>query len=345
MGIPLPPAAPAVRGGMNPPPPPPQQAGAAGLGGGQQPPGDAAYSGIDSVLQKLVHTMYDPATIEAELSVQLRGTPGNLANQTAFRDFVVNIQQFRVYLAMLGGQTHVSMIHTPGMYYSIASATSTYQGKVLAFIGDRRATKEPTPTCLPTSKAWEWHTGNAVMDFDKFSEFYDVEANKGTLWTPAAGDGAPAELKVPNLVAILNVLVNLLRTQGAAAKPYDVWASINNFVQESGAPGHHWDYIRKWCLVAGQANANGKSKVFLDTNPVTIDDMDFNRWVENRLDMTFGPRPSTSAGPAAGITGNQQAMDYLALSKMIATTIGSNMISSRMLVASAMPSRSLPYGQ
>ena len=94
-------------------------------------------------------------TIEAELSVQLRGTPGDLANWMAFRDFVVNVQQFWMYLAMLGGQTHVSMIHTPGVYYSIASATSTYQGKVLAFIGDRRATKEPTPICLPTSKAWE----------------------------------------------------------------------------------------------------------------------------------------------------------------------------------------------
>jgi hypothetical protein len=114
LGFLLPPAAPAVGGGMNPPPPPPQQAGAAGLGGAQQPPGDAAYSGIDSVHRKLGHTMYDPATIKAELSVQLRGTPGDLANRTAFHDFVVNVQQFWVYLAMLGGQTHISMIHTPG---------------------------------------------------------------------------------------------------------------------------------------------------------------------------------------------------------------------------------------
>ena len=97
VGIPLPPAAPAVGGGMNPPRPPHQQAGATGLGGqGQQPPGDAAYSGIDSVLQKLGHTMYDPATIEAELSVQLRGFPGDLANWLAFHNFVVNVQQFRV---------------------------------------------------------------------------------------------------------------------------------------------------------------------------------------------------------------------------------------------------------
>ena len=96
--------------------------------------------------------MYDPVTIEAELSLQFRGTPGNLASWTAFRNFVV--KQFRVYLAMLGGQTHVSMIHTPGVYYSIASTTSMYQGKVLAFIEDRMATKEHTPICLPMSNLW-----------------------------------------------------------------------------------------------------------------------------------------------------------------------------------------------
>jgi hypothetical protein len=46
--------------------------------------------------------MYDPTTIQAELAVQLRGTPGNLANWTSFRESVVNVQEFRVHLAMLG---------------------------------------------------------------------------------------------------------------------------------------------------------------------------------------------------------------------------------------------------
>jgi len=91
-------------------------------------------------------------------------------------------------------------------------------------------------------------------------------------------------------------------------------------------PGPHWVYIRKWCLVAGEANANGKSKVFLGTTPVTVDDEDFDRWVGTRLDIAFGPRPSTYAGPAAGMTGNQPAMDFLALSKMLSTTIGTNMM-------------------
>jgi hypothetical protein len=137
---------------------------------------------------------------------------------------------------------------------------------------------------------------------------------------------APTELKVPNLVAIPNMLVNLLQNQGSAVTPYDVLASIDDFVQQSGDPGHHWEYVRKWCLVAGQANANSKSKVFLDTTPVTVDDEDFNRWVGTRLDIAFGPRPATSVAPAAGMTGNQPAMDFLALLKMLSTTIGTNMM-------------------
>jgi hypothetical protein len=100
----IPPPPPGVGGGMNPPPPPRQQA---GMRGGQQPTGESAYSGIDSVIQKLGGKMYDPASIQAELAVQLRGTgtPGDLANRTSFREFVVNVQEFRVYLAMLGNQT------------------------------------------------------------------------------------------------------------------------------------------------------------------------------------------------------------------------------------------------
>ena len=110
----------------HPPPPAPQQVGVGGMGGGQQVPRDVTYSGIDSVLKKLGHTMYDPATIDAELAVQSGVNPIEPASRRVFRDFVVNVPQFRVYLAMLGGQQHVSIIHIPGVYYSIASAAPTF---------------------------------------------------------------------------------------------------------------------------------------------------------------------------------------------------------------------------
>ncbi len=71
----------------------------------------------------------------------------------------------------------MTMIRTPGVYFSIKSSTSAYQEKMMAFIGHCHATKEPTPVCLPTTKAWEWHTGNAIADFAKAEAHYEVEAN------------------------------------------------------------------------------------------------------------------------------------------------------------------------
>ena len=50
-----------------------------------------------------------------------------------------------------------------------------------------------------------------------------MEANKGNLWTPTVGDGAPAELKVPNLVAIPNMLFDLLRNQGSRSHLTMYW--------------------------------------------------------------------------------------------------------------------------
>jgi hypothetical protein len=83
--------------------------------------------------------------------------------------------------------------------------------------------------------------------------------------------------RVPNLLGILNALVDLLQTQGPAIMPYDVLATVDDFIVSSNhPPGTQWDCIRKWCLVASQAGGNGKSKVFLDTTPITIDDKDFD---------------------------------------------------------------------
>jgi hypothetical protein len=70
------------------------------------------------------------------------------------------------------------MIHTIGVFYSIRAATNAYQGKVLGFIGDRRATKEPTPICLPQTKAWQWFSGQAYNDKEDFITFYDEGKNQ-----------------------------------------------------------------------------------------------------------------------------------------------------------------------
>jgi hypothetical protein len=316
-------------GGLVFPPaaPPPHVGGGGGAGGGTPPATTDAYSGIGTVLNALGHTMYDPVNLKAELAVQQEVTPSDTASRQTFKDFVVNVQQFRGYLAMLGGKHVVTMLHTPGVYYSISTSTKAYQGRVLAFIGDRRLTKEPTPVCLPTTKAWEWHTGPAITDYAKLDNFFDDDANGGKLWTPSAADGTPADIEVPYLLAIPSVLVDLLRTQGPAPTPYEVLTTIDEFVNSSAtADATNWELLRKWCLVASQTGTgsnSAKSKLNLDTTPVTIDDEGFDRWVGTRLDVSFGPRPTIAASvpahhaPAAG----SPAADYLALSKMFATNM------------------------
>ena len=74
-------------------------------------------------LRTLGHTMYDTNNIEAKLAIQRGVTPGDATSRQTFKDFVVNVQQFRGYLAMLGGKHVVTMLHTPGVYYSINQST------------------------------------------------------------------------------------------------------------------------------------------------------------------------------------------------------------------------------
>ncbi len=246
--------------------------------------------------------MYNAEAIRDKLGVQQGVNPGDAASRAAFRDFVMNVQHLRVYLAMLGEQAHVTMIYTPGVYYSISPSTSACQGKVLAFIGDCRATKEPTPVCLPTTKSWEWHMGYVVTDFARLAKYYERSENKGTLWTPGATDGATVAIQVPNLLSIPNALVDLLQNQGAAITPYDVLATIDNYLQEGRAPAEQeWEHVRNWCLVASQAGTNGKSKVFLETSPVTIDKEDFDKWMANCLSTI---RKATPHQPTIGAKEN-----------------------------------------
>jgi hypothetical protein len=96
--------------GVQPAPPPHHPVGE-GVNGGGQAIGEQEYLGIGSALLCLGHTMYDPTVIDTELSVQLAVDTGDATLRAA-----VNVQQFQVYLAMLGRQSYVIKIYTPVIY-------------------------------------------------------------------------------------------------------------------------------------------------------------------------------------------------------------------------------------
>jgi hypothetical protein len=179
--------------------------------------------------------MYGAEIIAAELKLQ-SNIGGNPAKRAAFRNFSVNYTQLQMYLAMAGAQVMVTMIHTPGAYYSIKSATNGYQGWVLAFIRDRRATKEPTLICLPMDKKWQWFMGKVIIDDTKFLEYHGNQANLGTLWKPTTNEGMAVDVEVPHLLVIPNILIAIIRNQGTGATPADVLTAVNKIITSAITP-------------------------------------------------------------------------------------------------------------
>jgi hypothetical protein len=174
----------------------------------QKPPATPTvnFAGIGHAFKRLGHTIYNSRTLKAALSLQWE-IKGNAARQATFKDFTVNYCQFWLYIAMIGDQKTITMIHTLGMFYSLKQATNAYQGKVLAFIGDRQVTKEPTPICLPQTKARQWFAGKASKDAQSFKAHFANPATQGMWWRST---GETMEIKAPYLLTLPNTLVKIL---------------------------------------------------------------------------------------------------------------------------------------
>ena len=106
--------------------------------------------------------------------------------------------------------------------------------------------------------------------------------------------------------------------------PHEVLRTIDEYLPNDAYTATlDWGLLRKWCLVASQSGTQqNKSKLNLDTTPVTIDDEEFDRWMGNRLNVSLGPRPLVAASaPQPATTASNTAAEYLALSKMLATNM------------------------
>jgi len=89
-----------------------------GQGATQPPTQPEEFSGIATALKKQGHQNYEAQLVASELALQ-RDIQGNSTKQAAFKDLATNYTQLRFYLAMVGEQKTVTMIHTLGTFYSI----------------------------------------------------------------------------------------------------------------------------------------------------------------------------------------------------------------------------------
>ncbi len=104
-----------------------------------------------------------------------------------------SLQDFKAYLFVKQGSCFATVVHSPLKFAAISAATQ------LGFVGDRTATREPTPILLPQLKTWQWVKESVFTDGPALIKHYEDDASRiGNLWK---GEGVDAtskgEIQVP----------------------------------------------------------------------------------------------------------------------------------------------------
>jgi hypothetical protein len=143
------------------------------------------YSGFNEALKKW--GMGIEASIVRDLKWQ-KDVDGNAQKNKQFQDVVGGLQDFRTYLFIKPGSAFVTVLHPPMKFVAISEVTQHLQGWFVGFVGDRTATKDPTPIVLPQQKTWKWETKTTSSDTMMLEAYYTADPTwRGRLWVPDQG--------------------------------------------------------------------------------------------------------------------------------------------------------------
>ena len=89
--------------------------------------------------------------------------------------------------------------------------------------------------------------------------------------------------------------------------PHEIRGLVMAFIHEAvnvAKASTDWDLILSWCILAAQQDTNGNSFLGLPVDTVMErDDKYLAKWIDQRLDATFGPHPSSGLPRNAGMWG------------------------------------------
>jgi hypothetical protein len=227
-----------------------------------------------------------------------------------FQEVVGGLQEFRTYLLIKPGSAFVTVLHSPMKFVAISEATQHLQGRYVGFVGDRTATKDPTPVVLPQLSTWKWDTKTTSLDAEALEAHYAEDpTRRGKLWAPNQADaGEWTAIMAPRLLVAPLVLFWAIRKERRPLMPHEVRGLVLDIIIDADNPnkaGDDWQLVLLWCLLEGQQDANGNSYLGVPVDAVTEgEDEDFERWIDQRLDSVFGPRPKIGSIGNAGPWGS-----------------------------------------
>ena len=235
-----------------------------------------------------------PTTIPQELNWQ-RSVEGDPTKINHWKDVMGNLQEFKAYIFVRQGSCYATVMHSPMKFAAISPATAHLQGRIIGFVGDRTATREPTPILLPQLKTWQWVKETVFTDGPALiKHFGDDPARTGTLWKGEGGDDdSKTELHAPRLLSIPLWLLDCIRQEGRALMPYEILRMVVHHIEEVDTREYTdaWATVAAWCILASQGNTSGESLMSFSIEAITeVEDDYLGRWLEQRLDTTMGPR-------------------------------------------------------
>jgi hypothetical protein len=108
--------------------------------------------------------------------------------------------------------------------------------------------------------------------------------------------------------------------------PHKIWGLAIKIINEAAdrvLATTNWALILTWCVLAAQQDTNGNSLLGLPGDAVMEGDDDyFVKWINQRLNATFGPCPTTGLLGPAGRGGTGQVNNPTQVSAIMANKVG-----------------------
>ena len=158
---------------------------------------------------------------------------------------------------------------------------------------------------------------------------------EGAYGSRGGGNNVMEDVKVPYILALPGVLVDYIHTmKGGQCRPHELLIEAGRRIAgEYGLPADDWSLVKKWCMVAAQAKADGDSHVALKLQPANSADKSFLDWCERRIDTTMGLRVREIGGQGSGQQGGQAHL--LATTATAMKNIGNQMVAGLQLAMNA----------
>ncbi len=239
---------------------------------------------------------------------------GDAQKINQFKDVVGGLQDFRTYLFIKPGNAFVTVLHLPMKFVAISEATQHLQGRFVGFVRDHTATKDPTSIVLPQQKTWKWETKIDSSDAAELATYYAKDpTRRGKLWAPDQTSAAGwTAVKAPFLLAVPLVLFRAIRKEGKPLMPHEIRELAMRIINEAANVAkatEDWNLILSWCILAAQQDTNGNSLLGLPVDAVMEGDDEYlEKWIDQWLNLTFGPCPSMGLPGNMGMGGSPTHM-------------------------------------